>query len=229
MASSISSVTGTTSTTSTDSSTLSSDDFLQIMIAELQNQDPLDPMDNTEYVTQLAQLTTTEKLSDLVDLTEQSIEMNYYLVQSIDNTLVSTLIGQDAKYEGNTLNNTGDKDSVDFSYDLPSNADSVKVTVYDSNGNAVYEYDDCADDMGEHKLSWDFTDNDGNKLDEGEYTFEVEALDDDGEALDVTSYVFGSITGVRFTDEGTVIMVDDYGVDLSSIVEVQDPSGDKEE
>ncbi len=42
-------------------------DFLQLLVAQLQNQDPMNPMDNTTYVTQLAQFSSLEQLNSMSD------------------------------------------------------------------------------------------------------------------------------------------------------------------
>lgn len=46
------------SSSSSSSKSLGSDDFMSLLLVEMQNQDPLDPMDNTEYIAQLAQFTS---------------------------------------------------------------------------------------------------------------------------------------------------------------------------
>ncbi|AZO95885.1 flagellar hook capping FlgD N-terminal domain-containing protein [Halocella sp. SP3-1] len=67
--SSISSSSTSTSETdsSDDSNTLGQEAFLELLVIELQHQDPLNPMDGTEYVTQLAQFSTVEQLTTMND------------------------------------------------------------------------------------------------------------------------------------------------------------------
>lgn len=57
-----------TSTSSTDSnSSLDKDAFLQLLVTQMQYQDPLEPTDNTEYMSQLAQFSTVEELQNIND------------------------------------------------------------------------------------------------------------------------------------------------------------------
>ena len=63
-----------TSTTSSDSlssssnkSTVDSDTFLTLLVAEMQNQDPLEPTSNTEWVSQYATFTQVEQMSEMSD------------------------------------------------------------------------------------------------------------------------------------------------------------------
>jgi flagellar basal-body rod modification protein FlgD len=81
---------GTQNTNSTSSSSSGSsldyDDFLQLMVAQLQNQDPLNPTDSTEYMSQIAQFSSVE----------QSINTNSKLDQLLVNSSISqasTMIG----------------------------------------------------------------------------------------------------------------------------------------
>lgn len=80
---------GTQNTTSNDAaknSTLNYNDFLKLMVAQLQNQDPLNPTDSTEYMSQIAQFSSVE----------QGINTNAKLDQLLVNSNISqasTMIG----------------------------------------------------------------------------------------------------------------------------------------
>jgi len=53
--------TTTTTTSSADKASLDYDTFLQLMIAQMKNQDPTDPMDSAEYMSQLATFSQVEQ------------------------------------------------------------------------------------------------------------------------------------------------------------------------
>jgi flagellar basal-body rod modification protein FlgD len=67
-----------TSNTSATSSLLGKDQFLQLMMAELQNQNPMSPnsSDPTQYVTELAQFTSLEQQTNTAQSTAQSATAN---------------------------------------------------------------------------------------------------------------------------------------------------------
>ena len=64
---------------------LGKDAFLQLLVAQMQNQDPLEPTDNTQMVTELAQFTTIEELQNLSS--------------SMDNSNAFTLVGKNVIIE----------------------------------------------------------------------------------------------------------------------------------
>ena len=53
------------STSKTDNTTLDKDQFLKLMMVELQHQDPLQPTDPTQFVNELSQMTTLEQTTNL--------------------------------------------------------------------------------------------------------------------------------------------------------------------
>ena len=79
----------TSQTSGSSAADLDYDAFLQLMIAQLQNQDPLNPMDSAEYTAQLAQFS----------LVEQSIQTN----QKLDSLLSSMSLSQAESLIGRTV------------------------------------------------------------------------------------------------------------------------------
>jgi flagellar basal-body rod modification protein FlgD len=220
--STVSSVTDSSTTTTSTSSntTLGQEDFLELLTTQLKYQDPLDPMDSSEYASQLAEFSQLEQLTNLNDYMSQSIDANYLLTQSINNTLVATLVGNDVKVSAETINYTT-QDSIDFSYTLPSTASDVTIKIYNSSGTLVKTISSDSLEEGESKLSWDFTDNNGGELAEGTYTTTIEATDAiTGNDLVVSLYRIGTIDAVKFTDDGTVLTVDGMEYSLSDILEI---------
>ncbi|HET56055.1 MAG TPA: flagellar hook capping protein [Ignavibacteria bacterium] len=195
------------------------DDFLKLMIEQLKNQDPLNPMDSHEFAAQLAQFSSLEQLSNINTSLRESIDSNYLLAQSVNNTLTATLIGKDVKFESNVLHNQGEN-TARIGYNLPANAKSVTINIYDESGKIVRTIEGKGITKGDHKLSWDFTDNDGRKLANGKYTFKVEVESNGQEQLSANVFQYGTITGVKFTESGTKIMIDNIEYYLSDILEI---------
>ncbi len=201
------------------------DAFLELMIAQLKNQDPLDPMDGTEYAAQLAQFTSLEQLTNLNESMNRSIEADYFLSQSINNTLTATLIGNDVKLASPTLHNVG-QDNVEFGYTLPVDASKVTVKIYNEHGALIKTIEKENTPSGDHKLSWDFFDDNGNKTPKGKYSFKIEATNTKGEKMNVSSYGVGTIDGVKFGENGTTLIVDGVEYSLADIIEILNHSSE---
>ena len=203
----------------TSKSSLGKDDFMKLMISQLKNQDPLNPMDGTAFSAQLAQFSSLEQLTNLNTYMKQSIDANATLTQSINNTLITGLIGKGVKLSGGDIKVNG-QDSITLGYNLPTEAKTAQINIYNESGALVKTIDGISTSSGNNKLSWDLTDNNGNKLPNGNYKFEVDAVNLGGDKMTLNIYKIGTIDGVRFTDQGTVLLVGGAEYSLADIAEV---------
>ncbi|HUX60318.1 MAG TPA: flagellar hook capping FlgD N-terminal domain-containing protein [Ignavibacteriaceae bacterium] len=211
--------TSSSTSSTTASNTLDKNSFMKLLIAQMQNQDPMSPMDGTQFAAQLAQFSSLEQLQNLNTSMTTSINANYALTQSINNTLSSTLIGKNVKLGGGSFQNNG-QGSIDLGYTLPSNASSVSISVLDSNGNVVKTLNNLPTASGDNKLSWDFSDNNGNTLPQGSYTYTVNATGSDGSTMTATPFIEGTISGVQFGANGASLMVGNSQYQLSDVMEI---------
>ncbi len=208
-----------TTTTASSNDTINKNDFMNLLIAQMKNQDPLSPMDGTQFAAQLAQFSSLEQLQNLNDSMTQSINANLALTQSINNTLSATLIGKEVKIGGQDITYNGQK-SIQLGYTLPSDASSVTLKILDSNGNVVKTIDNLPTGTGDNNLTWDFTDDKGNKVQQGNYTFEVDAKSYSGEDITADIYKYGIIDAVKYTSSGTKLLVDNSEYNLSDVTEI---------
>lgn len=56
---------GTSSKATGSSQELGKDDFLKLLVTQLQSQDPLNPMNDTEFISQMAQFTSLEQMKNM--------------------------------------------------------------------------------------------------------------------------------------------------------------------
>ncbi|MCU7496578.1 MAG: flagellar hook capping protein [Ignavibacteria bacterium] len=205
--------------TGTSKSVLGKDDFMKLMISQLKYQDPLNPMDGTQFSAQLAQFSSLEQLTNMNDSLKESINANYLLTQSVNNTMSANLIGKDIKLSGGGITLDG-QDDISLGYSLAADAKTVTVNVYDENGKLVKTFENEKSSSGDHKLLWNFTDNNGNKLPDGKYTFEVKAKGNDGQDVSAELFKYATVESVKFTEQGTKIMSEGIEYNLSDILEV---------
>jgi flagellar basal-body rod modification protein FlgD len=206
-------------TNTTDKTSMGKEDFLKLMLAQLQNQDPMNPMEGTEFASQLAQFTSLEQLINLNDAMDTSINADYFLSQSINNTLAATLIGKEVKLDGNVFQNDG-SENVTLGYNLSNKANSVSVKIYNAEGVLVKTIENAPKNSGDNKLIWDFSDNEGNSVPQGKYTFKVEAKDADSNLISNSTFVLGKIGGVKYTSQGTMLVVNGAEYYISDILEI---------
>jgi flagellar basal-body rod modification protein FlgD len=106
---------------------LTSTDFLQILVAEFQNQDPTTPVDPTQFASQLVEFSNLGQL--------ESIDTAVQQTPSNELQTASSLIGREVVAAGSSVGVKGGK-ATSIVY-APATSDSYQALVYDSGGNQV--------------------------------------------------------------------------------------------
>jgi flagellar basal-body rod modification protein FlgD len=209
------SATGTVGVQGSSRQTLGKDDFLKLLITQMRYQDPLSPMDNSQFLAQMAQFSSLEQMTNL----NASFDQSMLLTQSLNNSSAAGLIGRHVRASGDQVT-LGSSGSVELGYFLPQDAESVTVTVSDSQGREVRTLVPTETAAGAHRFEWNGNDIDGSRVAAGSYTFKVSAKDADGAAITATSVVNGLVQGVTYKNGTAYLLVDDREVTLSQVLEV---------
>ena len=179
------------------------DRFLTLLVTQLQNQDPLNPMDNAEVTSQIAQLSTVNGIQQLNN-TLLALSGQMDMSQSLQ---AASLIGKDILYPGEKIAlgsdpDTGAKTATTFGIDLMSDAAKTKVSILDSAGKVVRQYELDPMDAGIYPMTWDGLDSAGAPAPVGAYTVQVSATDADGQPVSADALTSGHINSIAYTSGG---------------------------
>jgi flagellar basal-body rod modification protein FlgD len=193
------------------------DDFLTLLVAQLQHQDPLNPAESTEFTAQLAQFSSLEQLQNI-----ESTLSGFEVYQSTLNNIQSSgFIGKTVTATGSMFGvNGGNPDPIRF--DMVNDADSVYIQIYDNFGGFVTDIQAGARQAGEQQMAWDGRDSNGAAVADGPYTFTVMAMNADGAIVNSNSYTTGIVTGVDYKTGATNLLINDREVPISSVVRIEE-------
>ncbi len=195
--------------------------FLNLLVTQLKNQDPLDPMDANEFTSQLVQFASVE----------QQIYQNANLEKMLalqQTNQISTMVD----FIGNTIEAVGDQVPLEngnakttyildpAAGQLPI-AEKIDITVQNSSGLTVYN---TAGDVtpGKQEFVWDGNDNNGNAQEPGLYTVIVTAQDRAGDLINVKQTVFGRVTGAGAEDGVVQLFMGDGVVGLDKVLSISE-------
>lgn len=194
------------------------DAFLNLLILQLRNQDPLNPLENEAMLAQLAEFSALEEIQQL----SAAVRSEVAATQSVNNAIATTLIGKEVKAVGDRFTFDGENAvPLEFRLQAPGKA---TLQVLDESGAIVSTKTVEDDGFGWGETMWSGRDAEGNLLPPGDYRFRVVQQGQEGESLPGTTFVSGEITGVRFSDGVTYLIVGDNQVTLSEVLEINSTS-----
>ncbi len=191
------------------------DQFLTMLMAQIQHQDPLNPMETAEFTSQLAQLSTVEQLQSV----NRNLGFEQLYLASINNSQALGFIGKEVMASGDTIDWDGET-SPGLNYMLNSNASNVVVNVLDNNGTVVRTIHAGEQEEGKQSITWDGAYSSGEPAPAGTYTFKVIASDSDGSQVDAVTMLSGKVDGIAFEDGVTYVTVRGLKIPIGDIIEI---------
>ena len=193
-------------------SEISKIDFMTLLVAQIQNQDPTSPMDNAQFTSQITQFTMLDELSAVNENLEESLLVG----QSANNTAMLALVGKDVTVSGSNLTLTGGEATENVLN--AGGPGTATIEVLDANGDVVHTYTQTVT-SGLNDITWDGLDSDGNPMEDGNYTLNVSVTNSD---LDVESEVLqtGPVEGLRYDNGVAVVQVGGLEYYVSEIYKV---------
>jgi len=200
-------------------SALGKDEFLKLLVTQMQYQDPLNPMDNAQFTAQLAQFSSLEQLfqvnNNLSGLTESQAPSGM--------ASVTGFIGREILASGNATEvSANGAQALNFYLDGP--AEIVNVLVQAEDGTPVRSLALGALPGGDQSIPWDGLDGDGVPLPAGTYRFQVAAQDVAGSSVEARTQVQGTVTGALFEGGQAQLVVGTRRVPLADVLAVKEAS-----
>jgi len=189
--------------------------FLTLLIAQMNNQDPLNPMDSAQVTSQMAQINTVQGIQTLsTQLTQLLASVGSS--QSIQDT---ALVGQQVLVPGNTLNLSGT--SAQAAVSLSAAATQVTVTISDASGRPIRTLKLGNEPAGTIDFMWDGKSDSGAAAAPGQYAYAVNAVSG-SQAVQSTSYSQGLVTAITPSATGSTLNVAGLGTfNVSQVQQIQ--------
>lgn len=189
------------------------DTFLQLLITQLKNQNPLEPMDTNQFTQQLVQFTSVEQQLK----TNEFLQAMLQSTQNANHSQAVSYVGKTVTASGTTTDLRAGKAVWVFKIDQP--AENSTITIKDKAGNVVYTQQ-LSLKPGTDDIVWDGTTSNGEKLTSGTYTITIDARNANGAYVPVTTQLMGVVEAVDLSGSEPQIVIGGLRVPISAITSV---------
>jgi flagellar basal-body rod modification protein FlgD len=207
--------TGTSSSSSSTGGTSASDlqtEFMQLLVAQLKNQDPSAPTDSTQFVTQLAQISQLQAATT----TNTEISSLGAAQSAATNASMASLVGKTVTARASTLTSDG-VSAPALQLHLDGAASKVEVDILDSSGNKVKTLQVGPMSAGDNAINWATAG--GGNLPAGSYTVQVKATSG-ANSINATPEIKGVISSLTFNAGNASFNVGGSSVSPSDILSI---------
>ena len=185
-----------------------------MLMAQIQNQNPLDPAKPSEFSSQLSQLNTMKGISDL----NANVQSFLSQLKATDFMSLSQVVGRNALVSGNQFNFIGEP--VVLGGELSGDALDVRAQVIDQLGRMVHEVALGPTKAGPVRLQWDGSKGDGEMAPVGSYRIQFKVAAADGGGASVKTLVPNQVASVgRDGDAVKLRLVDGQTINSRDVVE----------
>jgi len=205
--------TATTTATTTPSSTIGQNGFLQLLVAQLKNQDPTSAssQDPNAMVQQMTGFSSLEAMQQTNTLLQGLQAQNTGLFQA----QAASMIGKTVEVDGSGFSLQSGKASMNIYLNSTAN---VTLTVKDAAGHTVATLPRGDLAAGKSTVAWDGKDSSGNQLADGAYSVSVSATGSNGAAVPFQTSLIMKVDSVAFSSDGTISLTSGANTFLMSKV-----------
>jgi flagellar basal-body rod modification protein FlgD len=204
-------------TPDTKPASLGQEDFLRLMVAQLENQDPNKPMENGQFLGQMAQFGTVSGITDL----QKSFTDLAAALSSNQALQASALVGRSVLVNSTTAD-LGDNGEIKGAIDVPSTTPDVVVTIQDSSGQPVRHLSLGAQGEGLQNFVWDGLTDDGEAASPGQYRIQAAGMNN-GEPVAMDTLIATPVESVSLGTggQGITLNLSGYGaLDFSKVRQI---------
>jgi flagellar basal-body rod modification protein FlgD len=188
---------------------LGEQDFLTLLVNQLQHQDPLNPMDPKEFSGQLAQFSTVEQL---ISINKKLDDQNSSKSTAVGS--MASFLGQEVVLQNQDGVDIKDGDGPNLLLDIPSGTQSLRIDLQDDSGQTVKSYNVDAPEAGQQLVSLA-----GAGVDDGHYGVRAVSVDSLGRFKDIPPKITGTVEGFVLEPEAK-LLIGGNQVGLEDVVEV---------
>jgi len=193
-------------------------EFLQLLVAQMRNQDPINPLDSKEFAAQLAQFNSVEQLISVnsgLSTLQGSQDM---MSASLTNSMAASMTGKHVKALSSEVYLAPGGQS-NIQYKLQNSASEVEIVIRNESGSEVRREKLSGVAGGDNQWSWDGRNDAGDRMADGNYHVEIQASNE-GSKVNALTYVEGTVGKVRYTGSGVFLHVNGVNVSIGDVEEV---------
>lgn len=199
-------------------SSLGQEDFLKLMVAQLQNQSPLKPQENGEFLGQMAQFSTVSGLQDMqktLDNLSNSLVSNQALQ-------ASSMVGRFVRVPGESnMLPEGEGDRFFGGVELEQSTPNLQFEILSQSGEVVKTIGMGTQQEGPVSFAWDGVSDSGNSMPPGEYKVRATAIIN-GETVSLSPEVIAPVESVTLGRGGEQMKLNVAGVGIRSMNEIKE-------
>ena len=194
---------------------LGKDEFLKLLVTQMENQNPLEPQDNGAFIAQLAQFSSLEGIDNL-NGTMGGFVSSYQSNLALEAT---ALIGRQVQVKTDTAWMQQGEPFTGV-VKLPVSSSDVRLSIYDQTGQLVRNVNMGSMSADEHDLLWDGMSDSNEQLPSGLYTVKVEAKID-GKLQQIDTLLGANVNSVTLGTNGGKTILNLAGIGKMNLEDVQ--------
>jgi len=193
--------------------------FLRLLVAQLEHQDPLQPQEGADFIAQLAQFSSLEQATE----TNQRLSALADAQASNQRASLTELVGRTVTANADQIQLDPSSGALpELKMHLDASASNVDIVIKDSAGHEVRTIHAGAREAGDSPLGWDGKGANGETLPAGTYTIEITANTAKGVTVGAHAQVVGHVSSVKFDNGATTFAIGSAVIQPGAIVSVEE-------